>query len=1044
MTETNKFDDAADNNDVEVQAEEMNIDSASGESLAAATAAATTACSSSGSGEVDVESVDDSTTTITAINSTAVAATITTDNNIQDTKITNTNTTTNSNNIDEHGDAQKPEAKPTTLPKTKSELVGEHVVIHPFGKGVVLEYRDTDGMYVIKLSSETSYQGVGVLYSQKPPVIAEDNGECDDKNQENAVDDLNVALEKLETMRRLNLEVECHERGIFDIDYQMCTCCLKERGGSSTDRSHFPRLQKFMDSTSEIDAVQQSFQRLNSFFGSASGGITTAASTTNTITSLADQASSGLCSGGADASNPSTPLEETQTTNISAATDVSPPAQNETTPVQPRTSAGGTASRTLTPVSVPAPAHAQAPAPAPTFPRLNKLWGTIQTLPQPVKSSNTPTATAVTAGIGRGSQVTTTAASTAASESDNGQHSTLTSSDAVPSASSFPRIRGLLKSTKESSSSLFGSISMPSAGTTTATTTGIFGGASNSANNSGASAVASILMQNASSTSTSLSNSSQTSTSPKSNVSSINGKPKALPRIQKLMDQRERANTAPCLICASPSCPKHSSASFRREGIPLCLSCERLFELDFIVDCVNQDPSERSKSIDHMIDCYDRCVLMLRYSARFVEPIAKSLEEQKEQQNKIGLASSSVGMLSGVLGIAAAASILTPAGPPLLIASLFFGGGATTVQTGSEAMNYFSEPRKVADRVIALHGMALSLLRVTSTLRDAMLCDHVRTDVYEAEPAPLSEQVNEKIQKNRVAVLAGTNFGRTLTLGGVAGAEAGAGAAAGAAVVTVAGAEGTAAAGAAAGAGAARSATAFSRAGTAAARTVRFARFAGGALSAAVLVMEANAIQSTLKSINEGNPCDKADTLRRVVEEVEDFPATSALDGECRAYLEAMESRPVPPAATEVVAVAALNDHTESNIDIPEATCQPAAINASQQLCAPGAMILEGDGAVVDETGTSRVIPSAEAVVAEPSTNSLSSSSALFSSVSLSFIGGDTGVGGSSLFQRFQTRQELRQDGRALARDEVMATVAESNPNTASAANRNAELHLML
>ena len=81
--------------------------------------------------------------------------------------------------------------------------------------------------------------------------------------------------------------------------------------------------------------------------------------------------------------------------------------------------------------------------------------------------------------------------------------------------------------------------------------------------------------------------------------------------------------------------------------------------------------------------------------------------------------------MSGVLGIAAAASILTPAGPPLLIASLVFGGGATSVQMGNEAMNYFSEPNKLADRIIALHGMTLSILRVTSTLRDAMMRDHI-------------------------------------------------------------------------------------------------------------------------------------------------------------------------------------------------------------------------------------------------------------------------------------------------------------------------------
>jgi len=247
-------------------------------------------------------------------------------------------------------------------------------------------------------------------------------------------------------------------------------------------------------------------------------------------------------------------------------------------------------------------------------------------------------------------------------------------------------------------------------------------------------------------------------------------KPIALPRIQRLINKRTQNNTSPCLICSSPSCPSCSSSSFRKEGITLCLKCERLFELDFIVDCVStSDPTQRAERIEYMVDCYDRCILLLQYSKQFATQISASLEDQTKKQDIIGLASSSVGVLSGVLGIAAAASILTPAGPPLLIASLFFGGGATTVQSGTEALNYLSEPRKLADRIIALHGMSLSILRVTSTLRDAMLRDHIRTDVYEVEPVALTNQVKQSYGKNKTAVVMGSNFGRSLTLGGLAG-----------------------------------------------------------------------------------------------------------------------------------------------------------------------------------------------------------------------------------------------------------------------------------
>ena len=417
--------------------------------------------------------------------------------------------------------------------------------------------------------------------------------------------------------------------------------------------------------------------------------------------------------------------------------------------------------------------------------------------------------------------------------------------------------------------------------------------------------------------------------------------------------------------------------------------------MDFIVDCVSTpDAAERSKHIDHMVDCYDRCLLLLKFSTQYADQIALSLEAQKEQENKIGLGSSGVGAFSGVLGIAAAATILTPVGPPLLVASLFFGGSATAVQAGNEARNYFSEPNKLADRVIALHGMVLSLLRVTSTLRDAMLRDHIRTDVFEADATPLSEQAKKKLEENKTGVMAGANVGRSITLGGAAARMGGA-------ATMEAGAVAGAEAGAMAGA---RGATVFSRAGTAAARTVRFARFAGGALSAAVLVMEANAIQSTLKDIHEGSPCQKANKVKEIAKEIEEdqLPSTSALDEECQAYLQALASRPM---AMEEFAVVATNAPADLSL-FPEAECKPAPSNGD--MCAPGVVIVDGEASAVT------------AVPAESQSQSHVSS-----------------VGSSSLFQRIQRHQQ-RQGLQSERTDEVVAVVLEDNQT------RETELSLVL
>ncbi len=430
-------------------------------------------------------------------------------------------------------------------------------------------------------------------------------------------------------------------------------------------------------------------------------------------------------------------------------------------------------------------------------------------------------------------------------------------------------------------------------------------------------------------------------------------KPKAvLPRIQKVMDNRQQSSVNQCLICGNPVCSEHSSKIFRKEGITLCFCCERLFELDFIVECVSTpDVVERARHIDHMVDCYDRCLLLLKYSTQFVEPIARSLEQQKQKQNKIGLGSSGVGVLSGVLGIAAAATILTPVGPSLLMASLFFGGSATAIQTGTEAYNYFSEPNKLADRIIALHGMILSILRVTSTLRDAMMRDHIRTDVFEAEKLSLTDTFQETLEKNKGKVLVASNAGRAATLGSVAGTEAG----------VVASASGV------------RGATALSRASTAAARTVRFARFAGGALSAAVLVMEANAIHGTLQDIRDGSPCDKAEHIKAIAEEIDqdDLPSTSELDEECQAYLAALANRPIPPPEVQAVEVTGRvnEDFTEAECVLATTPISNARVDQStEELLLSGGEVLV---ATVASTAVASPLPHQQSSILGSMTTSL-------------------------------------------------------------------------
>ena len=153
----------------------------------------------------------------------------------------------------------------------------------------------------------------------------------------------------------------------------------------------------------------------------------------------------------------------------------------------------------------------------------------------------------------------------------------------------------------------------------------------------------------------------------------------------------------------------------------------------------------------------------------------------------------------------------------------------------------------------------------------------------------------------------------------------------------------------------ARGATSLTRAGTAAARTFALARFAGGALSAAVVILEANAIHSTLKSIKAGNPCEKAQKIRRIRDGIQDLPDTANLEDECLAYLKALASRRLPQ-SQEVIATLA----PDKADDFPEAKCTRSACSLDSSVG-----ITEGEGNW-EEDGSCTLAPP-NAYIAPPS-----------------------------------------------------------------------------
>ena len=98
-------------------------------------------------------------------------------------------------------------------------------------------------------------------------------------------------------------------------------------------------------------------------------------------------------------------------------------------------------------------------------------------------------------------------------------------------------------------------------------------------------------------------------------------------------------------------------------------------------------------------------------------------------------------------------------------------------------------------------------------------------------------------------------------------------------------------AGAEVGVAAARTSRFASRATSTAMRTASFARMFGGAISAAAIVLEVKDMHSTVRQIRSGSPCEKAELVRSIRDEVRGFPETAALQSQCELYSELRSKR---------------------------------------------------------------------------------------------------------------------------------------------------------
>jgi len=184
--------------------------------------------------------------------------------------------------------------------------------------------------------------------------------------------------------------------------------------------------------------------------------------------------------------------------------------------------------------------------------------------------------------------------------------------------------------------------------------------------------------------------------------------------------------------------------------------------------------------------------------------------------------------------------------------------------------------------------MVLSLLRITEVLSHGLLqninvtfsVEGFEVDAKEelTKRDELRQEVNALLEKHGVTTTKSVGVIKQAVTGGVLASEV----AATAGTVGVAAAEtGTAASTISSVATVGRGSRFFGRMGTTVSASARFIPIAGGLLSAASVFYESKELQKTLQRMDEGNPCEKAEQVRSIREELCMLPETEVISSEC-------------------------------------------------------------------------------------------------------------------------------------------------------------------
>ncbi|CAJ1969762.1 unnamed protein product [Cylindrotheca closterium] len=181
-----------------------------------------------------------------------------------------------------------------------------------------------------------------------------------------------------------------------------------------------------------------------------------------------------------------------------------------------------------------------------------------------------------------------------------------------------------------------------------------------------------------------------------------------------------------CDVCGNPVCKFHDRQQQKGGGdhFHMCVDCS--YDLNQVEHQLNPYHPNVLQSLERLLLLYTRMCLQLSFWMPYVPELCSQIFQKQRKNAKISLANTSLGFVGAALGVASAATMLTPAGPAILIAAMATSATSGTLQATHQGYDkYFSSKvtHEISDRLIAWQGLCCGILQSLEQLRRDLLAE---------------------------------------------------------------------------------------------------------------------------------------------------------------------------------------------------------------------------------------------------------------------------------------------------------------------------------